>query len=136
MKSVLSMLDQGTWETLFSERNHNPPPPDTDFDGEFDAVLNLIEPILLKHAAEEDFLLWQYHNEARFIDVAFSSEAYLQPALIKDIQQCLRSLPEDWMVSLWETCFLFVRQNEIQCFAPLPDDPSVREFLKAWTESS
>jgi hypothetical protein len=57
VKSAVSMLNQETFETLFNERNHNPPPPDTNFGDEFDAVLNLIEPILLKHAPKEDFLL-------------------------------------------------------------------------------
>ncbi len=136
MQTALSMLDRSTFEKLFNERNHNPPSPEADFDEEFDEVLCLIEPILLKHAPEEDFLLWQYHNRARFIDVAFSSEAYLQPALIRDIQQSLRTLPEDWMVSIWEACYLFVRQNEIQYYAPIPDDPMLVEFLKNCVESS
>lgn len=124
------MLSQEEWEKLFNERNHNPPLPDTDFDDEFDSVIDMLHPILLIHAPPEKFLLWDKHNHTRFIDVAFESEAYLQAALITSIQAWQRTLEEDWMVCLWMVSWLFVTKDKVLCFAPIPHDPAFQEFLK------
>ncbi|HEY1048145.1 MAG TPA: hypothetical protein VGE39_00260, partial [Prosthecobacter sp.] len=119
----------------FNERNHNPPAPDADFDNEFDSAIDMIRPILLRHAPEDEFQVWYKHNRARFIDVAFESQAYLQPALVNDIQQWLLMLPEAWMVCLWESSFLFVTRDQALFFSPLPDDPEIQEFMKIMTQA-
>lgn len=122
-----SIITEEVFANIFSERNFNPPPPDSEFDEEFDAALEKLRKILLRHAKPEDFYLYESHNRARFIDVAFNSEGYLMKALVDDVQQELKTMPQDWMVSLWEACFLLVTRDQILGFDPTQDDP---EFAK------
>lgn len=129
------MLGQAEFEKLFNERTHNPPAPDADFDDEFDSAISMLQPILLIHALPKEFLLWDKHNRARFIDVAFESQAYLQPALVAAIQQWLRTLKEDWMVCLWMTSWLFITKNKVLCFAQFPNDPEFQEFLRNMSDA-
>lgn len=122
-----SIITEEVFTKIFNERNYNPPPPDAEFDEEFDAALERLRKILLNHAKPEDFFLYEYHNRARFLDVAFNSEGYLLKALVDDVQQGLKTMPQDWMVSLWEACFLLVTRDQILGFDPTQDDP---EFAK------
>ena len=128
-KTILSL---NAFERIFSERNFNPPPGEADFDDEFDKAIDSLRPILLKHASVDDFCLYGYHNRSRFIDVAFSSEDYMDKSLVSAVQEWLKTMNENWMVCLWEACFLFITRDEIQGFDPLKN---THPFAKLMSEN-
>jgi len=125
----LSIITKDVFEKIFNERNYNPPPPDAEFDEEFDGALEELRKILLDHAKPEDFFLYESHNRARFLDAAFSSEGYLQKALVDDVQRWLKSTEQEWMVSLWEACFLLVTRDQILGFDPTQENAAFAELV-------
>jgi hypothetical protein len=125
----LSIITEDVFAKVFNERNYNPPLDDAEFDEEFDSALEGLRKILMRHAKPEDFFLYESHNRARFLDVAFNSEGYLLKALVDDVQRWLRSMEQEWMVSLWEACFLLVTRDQILGFDPTQDDPAFAKLV-------
>ncbi len=123
-------MTQEVFEKLFSERNFNPPPPEAEFGEEFDEALEMLRRVLLAHAQPEEFYLYEAHNQARFLDVAFESDGYLEKPLVEDVQRWLGTMKQDWMVSLWCGCFLLITRNEILGFDPTHEVPGFSKLVE------
>ena len=51
-KSIISI---DAFKKIFNDRDFNPPSAEIDFDKEFDEAIEMLRPILLKHAKPDDF---------------------------------------------------------------------------------
>lgn len=128
--SAITLLSEADFNVLFNTRDFNPPSDDVDFDSEFEAEIESVRSIVLKHVSPDEFLLHEYHNRSRFIDMAFNSEGYLDWTLIANLQQHLKSIKEDWMLSMWEACFVFVTKSDVFGFDPTHSDPSFAKIVR------
>ena len=75
------------------------------------------------------FFLYESHNQSRFLDVAFNSDNYIKSALVDEVQQWLKTMKEDWMVSMWQACFLLITKDEILGFDPTMEDSSFEKLM-------
>lgn len=117
--------------TACNERNFNPPVPDAEFSNEFEATADHVKNFLQERCPPDTFQIWPNHNHARFVDVSFATEDYLNKTLLEGLQVSLRCLPEAWMVCLWEACHIFVTPTDIFGFDATFDDAAFQRLLQA-----
>lgn len=131
---LLQVCTERRFEELFDNRSFNHAEKTEGFEKEFELATDLVGIILEKYVGAESFKLHQsYNNTSRFIDIAFLTEGYLNASLILDLQKSLSGMAEEWMVCLWESCFIFVTPKDIIGFDPSKADP-LFEKLKEWTD--
>lgn len=128
--SIVDVCSENEFEVCFNERNFNPS-KSLQFDIEFDTTIQFIESVLRKHLDDNAFDIHPAHNnKSRFIDIACTSEGYLNAAFLIDLQQSLATLPEEWMVCIWETCYIFITPKRIFGFDPTFADPLFANLTK------
>lgn len=122
------LLSHSEFESIYSQRDYNPPDEKETFGEEFRNVLDQVEEYLERRLNPDEFHLHEYHNLARFIDVTFSVETYLDVDFVRDLQCLLSRLQERWMVCLWEACYLFVTRDRVMGYDPTGEDPGFRDL--------
>lgn len=129
--SLITSCSEEHFTKVFNDRDFNPPSGGIDFDSEFESALDVVRTYLQSKTSSDTFSIYEGHNNSRFIDVTFSTEDYLDAQLLHGLQSELSRLPNDWMVCLWEACFMFVTSTEIFGFDPTFDDPVFKLVLLA-----
>lgn len=118
---VLSPCSEEQFKEVFNLRNFNPPASTTDFDDEFSSMVDFTQSFFDQHVPPGVFEVFPYQNQSRFIEVIFTTEDYLDADLLTSLQLSLQELPHDWMVCLWEACFVFVTKTKLFGFDPISD---------------
>lgn len=123
------ILSQSEFASLYSERSFNPPEHISDFETEFDDVLMSIQELLETHFSPDEVHVYEYHNDSRFIEAVFETQAFLHATLIREVLEVLQGKPQDWMVCLSEACFLFITRESLLGFDPTNDTPNFKALF-------